>query len=115
MPVNCAVDVYDDLTKGGAVGGGMCALDAWKVENAIGTWGRELSPFTSALESGIGAVVDDSKEFIGRDAILAQKEKGIKKKLALFKLEDPANEVMPWGNEPIVDGECSWCEHISSC
>jgi 4-methylaminobutanoate oxidase (formaldehyde-forming) len=42
--------------------------------------------------------------FVGREALLAQRARGLARRLVLFALDDP--EAMAWGEEPIYrDGE----------
>jgi aminomethyltransferase len=48
-----------------------------------------LAPDISALESGLGWIVKfDKGDFIGKQALLAQKEQGLKRKLLGFVLTD---------------------------
>jgi glycine cleavage system aminomethyltransferase T len=49
-------------------------------------------------------MVDWKKDFIGKEALLKQKEQGLTKRLGTFIFED--KEIMPWGDEPIfMNGE----------
>ena len=51
---------------------------------------------------GLGHAVklDKPSPFIGRDALLAQREAGVRKRLVRFTFDDPA--AFPWGGEPIL-------------
>ena len=53
-------------------------------------------------EAGLGFAVawDKPGGFIGRDALLRQRAAGVKKRLAVFTLDDP--EPVLWGSEPIL-------------
>ena len=53
------------------------------------------------LEAGLRFVVafDKSADFIGRDALLRQREEGLNRRLVIFTLGDP--EPLLWGDEPI--------------
>src|SRR6185503_15684058 len=68
-------------------------------------WGAELSIDDTPLEAGLEFAIDWKKEFLGRAALLKQKEVGVKRRLAIFVLEDP--EPVLWGGEPVYrDGVC---------
>lgn len=73
-----------------------------RIEKAYRAFGHELSPDETPLEAGLGFAVGWDTEFLGRDALMAQKEAGPGKRLGSFVIEDP--EVMLWGGEPIVSG-----------
>ena len=48
--------------------------------------------------------LDKGTEFLGREALLRQRERGLAKRLGLFVLDDP--EAFPWGGEGILrDGK----------
>jgi aminomethyltransferase len=68
---------------------GLGARDSLRLEAALPLHGHELSPDISALESGLGWIVKfDKGDFIGRSALLAQKEKGVARKLVGFFLTE---------------------------
>ena len=49
--------------------------------------GSDLSPERTPLEAGLGIFVDLQKEFIGREALAAQKEAGVPQRLVPFKMD----------------------------
>ena len=108
VPVEFATGVYDALqATGGDLGladAGYYAIESLRVEKAYRAWGRELTTDDTPLEAGLGFAVrfDKPVPFIGRDALLAQRDKPLEKRLVSFVLDDP--EALPWGDEPI------WCE-----
>ncbi|HEX6136140.1 MAG TPA: glycine cleavage T C-terminal barrel domain-containing protein, partial [Casimicrobiaceae bacterium] len=65
-------------------------------------WGAELSPDETPLEAGLSYAVALGKpvDFIGRDALLRQRERGVAKRLVRLTLDDPA--AFAWGGEPIL-------------
>jgi 4-methylaminobutanoate oxidase (formaldehyde-forming) len=97
--------VYDSLMEAGQQFGianaGHYAINSLRLEKGYRAWGADLSPDDSALEAGLGFAVAWNKSipFIGRDALLKQKQAGIKRQLVIFVLQDP--EPMLWGSEPI--------------
>ena len=89
---------------------GMHALDSCRLEKAFRHFGHDISDEDHILEAGLGFAVKTDKsssqlgQFIGRDAVLAKQEVGLKKRLVQFQLEDPAP--LLYHNEPILrDGK----------
>ena len=69
---------------------GLGARDTLRLERALPLYGHELSEETTPLEAGLGWVVRLNKgEFIGRDALLRQREKGVQRKLAGLMMRAP--------------------------
>jgi aminomethyltransferase len=68
---------------------GLGARDSLRLEASYPLHGHELSPDISALESGLGWIIKfDKGDFIGREVLLAEKEKGVARKLVGFFLDD---------------------------
>ncbi len=68
---------------------GLGARDSLRLEAAMPLHGHELGEDISALESGLGWIVKfDKGNFIGRDALLKQKEGGVPRKLVGFFLNE---------------------------
>ncbi|MBM3554704.1 MAG: FAD-dependent oxidoreductase [Alphaproteobacteria bacterium] len=117
VPTEFAAGVYDALLEAGADLGlrdcGYHALDALRIEAGRKAFGAELGPDDTPLEAGLAfAVAFDKGDFIGRDALLRQREHGITKRLALFRVEDP--DAFPWGGEPILHDGVSCGEATSA-
>jgi 4-methylaminobutanoate oxidase (formaldehyde-forming) len=95
--------VYDELMAAGAdlgvTNAGHYAINSLRLEKGYRAWGAEISPDDTAIEAGLGFAIDWSKAFIGREALLKQKETGVKRRLAVFVLEEPGPVL--WGAEPI--------------
>jgi 4-methylaminobutanoate oxidase (formaldehyde-forming) len=103
VPVAGAAAVWDALMAAGDVTpAGYYALDALRIEKGYRAWGRELTPDDTPLEAGLGFTVawDKPGGFVGREALLAQRARGVSRRLLLFALADP--EAVPWGDEPIL-------------
>ena len=85
----------------GIANAGHYAINSLRLEKAYRAWGADLSPDDTALEAGLGFAIawKKSVSFIGRDALLKQKQAGLKRQLVTFVLQDP--EPMLWGSEPI--------------
>ncbi len=77
----------DDLEVGPV---GLGARDTLRLEAGLPLYGHELARDISPLEAGLGwAVKLDKGEFIGRDALLAQKRNGLARRLIGLKLTGP--------------------------
>jgi glycine cleavage system aminomethyltransferase T len=105
VPTDQCVTLYDALWREGAPIGlrdaGYYTIDALRIEAGRCAWGAELSPDDTPLEAGLGyAVALDKPDFIGRDALLRQRERGLSKRLVQFTLDDPA--AFAWGGEPVL-------------
>jgi len=83
----------------GLTNAGHYAIQSLRLEKAYRAWGAELSPDDTALEAGLGFALDWSKPFLGREALLRQKSEGLKRRLAVFLVDDPAPVL--WGGELI--------------
>jgi len=105
IPMEFAQDVYDVIVKEGKNHGlkhaGYHALNSLRMEKAYRHWGHDITDEDSPLESGLGFAVKMNKPggFIGRDALLAQKETGLNRRLVLLKLDDP--DPLLYHNEPV--------------
>ena len=110
VPVEFTQDVFDLIVQKGQNFNlklaGYHAMDSLRLEKAYRHWGHDITDEDTPLEAGLGFTVkwDKPGGFIGRDALLAQKEAGIEKRLIQFRLSDP--DAMIYHNEPILrDGE----------
>ena len=110
IPTEFATHVYDEIVAAGDAFGlrhaGYHALDSLRIEKAYRHWGHDMSDEDTALEAGLGFTVawDKPGGFVGREALLRQREAGLSRRLAVFTLDDP--EPLMYHNEPIWrDGE----------
>jgi 4-methylaminobutanoate oxidase (formaldehyde-forming) len=91
---------------------GMGALNSLRIEKAYRDFGVDIDTTDTPLDAGLGFTLawDKPGGFIGREALLAQREiRPPRRRLASFLLEDP--EPLLWGNEPILrDG--TWVGYI---
>jgi glycine cleavage system aminomethyltransferase T/glycine/D-amino acid oxidase-like deaminating enzyme len=90
----------------GLVAGGYRAIDALRLEKGYRVWSSDITPDETPFEAGLGFAValDKEPEFIGRDALVAAKATGPRKRLRCLVLDDPRSVCL--GNEPVrVGGE----------
>ncbi|MEK6299516.1 MAG: glycine cleavage system aminomethyltransferase GcvT [Acidobacteriota bacterium] len=70
---------------------GLAARNTLRLEAAFRLYGNDMDRTTSPLEAGLGWTVKLGKgDFIGREAIQRQKERGLSRKLAGFEVLDKA-------------------------
>jgi len=97
IPAEQAVHVYDRLVHAGrAVGlrhAGLKALGSLRMEKGYRDYGHDIDNTDTVLEAGLGFAValDKPGGFVGREAVLAQKERGpLRRRLIQVLLKDPA-------------------------
>jgi 4-methylaminobutanoate oxidase (formaldehyde-forming) len=100
VPVEYAVRVYDAIVSAGVRHAGYHAMDSLRMEKGYRSWGHDIGGEDTPLEAGLGFAVAWKKGgFIGRDALLRQREKPLARRLVMFTLDDP--EPLLLGDEPI--------------
>jgi heterotetrameric sarcosine oxidase gamma subunit len=105
VPTEFAGTVYDAVVAAGDGLGlrhaGYHAMDSLRIEKAYRSWGHDLGCEDSPLDAGLGFAVrfDKCAAFTGRDALLAQGEKPLARRLLVFVLDDP--EPLLYHDEPI--------------
>lgn len=87
-------DLWNHLLEAGAPDGllpaGLGARDTLRLEAAYCLYGHELTEEITPLEAGLGWTVklDKGVDFIGREALLAQKRDGLRRKLIGIELTE---------------------------
>ena len=105
IPTEFMVGVYDVIAAAGKefglVHAGYHALNSLRMEKGYRHWSHDITDEDTPLEAGLGFTLKFDKPggFIGREALLKQKEQGLPKRLLQFKLLDP--KPMLYHNEPI--------------
>ncbi|MCH6583199.1 MAG: GcvT family protein, partial [Proteobacteria bacterium] len=95
IPTEFTLGVYDAIVAAGDALGlkhvGMHAMNSLRMEKGYRHWGDDITEEDTPLEAGLGFAVafDKDADFIGRDALLRQKETGLKRRLVQFSLEYP--------------------------
>ena len=105
LPVEYATTVYATLMEAGKdlglINAGYRAIESCRIEKGYRAWGSDIGPDHTPMESGLGWAVKlkSNIAFKGRDAMVAQKQDGVKKMMAGFTVDDP--EVVLLGRETI--------------
>ena len=105
VPAEFAPAVYDRLMAAGAAHGianaGYRAIESLRMEKGYRAWGSDIGPDFTPMEAGLGWAVKlrQNTPFLGRDALAAQKDGRLVRRLACFTIDDP--EVVLLGRETI--------------
>jgi len=91
VPAERAVEVWRSLLDRGEAAGlipvGLGARDSLRLEVGYALYGNDLDEEHTTLESGLGWVTKlDDGDFIGRAALLSQKEEGVTRRLVGVRL-----------------------------
>ncbi|WP_042458335.1 glycine cleavage system aminomethyltransferase GcvT [Neobacillus dielmonensis] len=103
-----AVSLWKAILEAGKDDGvipcGLGARDTLRFEATLALYGQELSPEISPLEAGIGFAVKLKKEaeFIGKQALIQQKEQGLSRKMVGIEMIDRG---IPRHGYPVYIGE----------
>jgi 4-methylaminobutanoate oxidase (formaldehyde-forming) len=102
-PMEYGLRLWDTLWEAGQpegmVAAGYKAIDSLRLEKGYRYWSSEISPDYSPLEAGLGFAVKLTKQdFIGKEALLKQKEAGLTRKLCCMTLFD--SRTIALGKEP---------------
>jgi aminomethyltransferase len=79
---------------------GLGARDTLRLEMGFCLYGNDIDDTTSPLEAGLGWITKFTKDFTDKNFLLAQKEKGLTRKLVGFEMIDRG---IPRHGYPIVD------------
>jgi glycine cleavage system T protein len=94
VPVDLASHVYDLLVAQGSGFGmrhaGYHAMNSLRLEKGYRSWGHDISGHDTPLEAGLGFAVawDKQTPFLGRDALLGQRDEGVRRRLVQFLVDE---------------------------
>ncbi len=111
VPSAAADSVWEQLMSAGAQEGllpaGLSARDTLRMEAGLALYGNDINEETSPLEAGLGWLVKQKKgAFIGRSAIMNQKQAGPSRRLVGFVMTDRGiprrgYRILSLSNEPV--------------
>ncbi len=107
-PLEYQVALYDLIAEAGRdlglVDFGYRALEAMRLEKGYRLWGADISADWTPLEAGLGRFVKlDKEDFVGRERLLEQHERGVARRLACLVLE--GSDSLPHGGEAVLHGD----------
>lgn len=101
-----ADQIWDAIFEAGAAYNikpiGLGARDTLRLEMGFCLYGNDIDDTTSPIEAGLGWITKSSKSFTNSEALLAQKEAGVQKKLVGFEMIDRG---IPRHDYQIADAE----------
>ena len=110
VPITSSLNVFDEIMRSGTNYGiclaGYHAMNSLRLESGYRHWGHDITAADNPLEAGLGFAVawDKPCGFIGRDALIAQRDEERVKRLIQFRIED--QEILSYHDDPIFrDGE----------
>jgi 4-methylaminobutanoate oxidase (formaldehyde-forming) len=88
----------------GLVAAGYRAIDALRLEKGYRVWSADITPEETPYEAGLGFAVrlDKAVDFVGREALMAARVAGPRRRLRCLVLDDPRSVAL--GNEPVRVG-----------
>lgn len=107
VPPDAAPRIWDALLEAGRAEGlvpaGLGARDTLRLEAKMALYGNDIDETTTVLEADLLFILKiDKGDFVGRDALLEQRRRGLTRRLAGFELRGPG--IARQGHEVIVDG-----------
>ncbi|HEX7384904.1 MAG TPA: FAD-dependent oxidoreductase, partial [Burkholderiaceae bacterium] len=101
--------VHEELVREGAPRGlrhaGMLALNHGRLEKGFAHYGHDIAEDDNPLEAGLGFAVafDKPGGFVGRDALVALRERGLAARLVNLRVDDATQQEGPFllRNEPV--------------
>lgn len=82
---NTSVKIWDSLVADGVKPAGLGARDLLRLEMGYSLYGNELAEDITPLEASLGMFINLKRDYVGKDALQAQKDNGLKRTLIPFK------------------------------
>lgn len=110
-----ADQIWEAIFKAGADFGikpiGLAARDTLRLEKGFCLYGNDIDETTSPIEAGLGWITKFTKTFTNSEALLAQKEAGVSRKLIGFEMIDRG---IPRHDYPIVNAQGAVIGRVTS-
>ena len=90
---------------------GLGARDTLRLEMGFCLYGNDIDDSTSPMEAGLGWITKFTKDFVNSEALLAQKNNGVKKKLVGFEMIERG---VPRHNYDISDSDGNVIGRVTS-
>lgn len=123
--IHCAPDdapaLWEALTDAGARPFGMFALDSLRIEKGYRAWKGDLSTDYTLLQGGLERFIDWAKDFPGKPALEAEKQRGPARRFVTLTVEpgdtDPPYMSTLWHEGEVVGETTSaaWGHRARAC
>jgi len=107
LPESAAADLWQKLAQEGVGPCGLGARDTLRLEAGLNLYGQEMDETVSPLEANMGWTIawkPEQRDFVGRQALLDQKSRGVENKLVGVKLLEKGI-LRPGQKLRLADGE----------
>ncbi len=96
--------IYDALYGAGARPAGMLAQTSLRIEKRFLSYGHDLDTDISPLQAGLGFAIGWGTDFIGKQALMKQRDAGEQNRIVTIILDNV--DAVPLGSEPVYfEGE----------
>ncbi len=117
-PIDQQVELFDAIVEAGKEFElkhfGIYAMESMRIEKSYRMWGADLTREYSILEAGLNRFVNLKKEnFIGKEALLKQKDVGIPQEFVTLEID--ADDADAMGSEPIFHNNVMIGRATSGC
>lgn len=115
MPEGLESNCWKQLLDAGVIPCGLGARDTLRLEAGMSLYGTDMDETTSPLVSGLGWTlsISDERDFIGKQALLAEQQSGVEQQLVGLVLKDRGvlrnhlKVITPGGDGEITSGSFS--------
>jgi aminomethyltransferase len=90
---------------------GLASRDTLRLEMGFCLYGNDINDTTSPIEAGLGWITKFTKDFVNAEALKAQKENGVSRKLIGFEMQERA---IPRHDYPIVNADGNTIGNVTS-
>ena len=101
LPMEQLLPAYEAVMAAGATRGirdvGIYAVESMRLDKCYRSWKQDLETGFSAFEASLDRFVDLAKpDFVGKAALLAERERGVRQRLVPLTLDEPGEADAPF-------------------
>ena len=101
LPMEQLLPAYEAVMAAGATRGirdvGIYAVESMRLDKCYRSWKQDLETGFTAFEAGLDRFVDLAKpDFVGKAALLAERERGVRQRLVPLTLDEPGEADAPF-------------------
>jgi dimethylglycine dehydrogenase len=110
VPAEYQVGLYRAVTQAGQAHGltpfGLYAMDSLRIDKCYRGWKSDLETGYSPFEASLDRFVDLTKsDFVGKDALMAEKARGVSRRLVPLTLDQPGDADPPYCSSVFAENE----------